>query len=71
MVAVLVRDAAGNLVDFVCAFDANPTQITNPMLIPAPMEAAMPTRKASQLFLVAKAAAKSGAPGVGAMALDS
>jgi uncharacterized repeat protein (TIGR01451 family) len=34
-VAVLVRDGAGNLVDFVCAFDANPTQITIPMAIPS------------------------------------
>ena len=33
----------------------------NPMLMPAPSEAAMPTRKASQLLRVAKAAAKTGA----------
>jgi uncharacterized repeat protein (TIGR01451 family) len=34
-VAVLVRDEAGNVVDFVCAVDANPAQITLPMPIPA------------------------------------
>ncbi|HEY2952501.1 MAG TPA: M36 family metallopeptidase [Verrucomicrobiae bacterium] len=34
-VAVLLRDAASNIVDFVCALDANPALITNPMRIPA------------------------------------
>src|SRR5215472_6664782 len=33
----------------------------NPMLMPAPAEAAIPTRNASQLFCVAKAAANTGA----------
>ena len=34
-VAVLLRDAAGNVVDFVCASDANPALITQPTSIPA------------------------------------
>ncbi|MEO8791915.1 MAG: choice-of-anchor tandem repeat GloVer-containing protein, partial [Chthoniobacteraceae bacterium] len=34
-VALLLQDAAGNVVDFVCAFDAVPSQITSPISIPA------------------------------------
>jgi uncharacterized repeat protein (TIGR01451 family) len=34
-VAVLVLDRASNVVDFVCAVDADPTQITVPLRIPA------------------------------------
>jgi len=33
-IALLVRDQAGKIVDFVCAVDANPAQITNPISIP-------------------------------------
>jgi len=35
MVAVLVRDADGRLIDFVCAVDAYPGEITMPIFIPA------------------------------------
>ena len=34
-IAVLLRDAAGNMVDFVCAAGATPTTITSPAPIPA------------------------------------
>jgi len=34
-VAVLLRDAAGSVVDFMCAVEANPAQIANPISIPA------------------------------------
>jgi uncharacterized repeat protein (TIGR01451 family) len=33
--AVLLRDAAGNVVDFMCAVEANPAQIISPIAIPA------------------------------------
>lgn len=33
-VAALLRDSAGNIVDFVCAYDAVPSQITTPIPIP-------------------------------------
>ena len=34
-VGVLLEDAAGNIVDFMCAADANPRAITDPTIIPA------------------------------------
>lgn len=34
-IAVMLRDASGNIVDFMCAADAVPSQITNPSTIPA------------------------------------
>ena len=33
-IAVLLRDGAGNLIDFMCANDAHPRQITQPLAIP-------------------------------------
>ncbi|TAK95297.1 MAG: DUF11 domain-containing protein, partial [Verrucomicrobia bacterium] len=35
MVAVLLQDADGRIVDFTCAFDATPTNISNPVTIPS------------------------------------
>ena len=34
-VALLLQDASGNVVDFICAFDAVPSQITQPISIPS------------------------------------
>ena len=41
-VAVLLLDSASNMVDFFCAVDADPSQITNPLSIPGPQWSGLP-----------------------------